>query len=219
MITQTASYFDIVAQLPDDTVVTFHDASWEDYEQLLEQVGEAGGLRISFDSGMLTVMTISTEHENYAQFLEGLMTIIKLRRRINIRSFGSATMRQRKKSKGNEPDVCFYVQAAAALGNRMQLDFEVDPPPDIAVEIDVHHDSRSKWSIYVALGVPEVWRYDGQEMTIFVLQETQYVAVPQSQALPLLTSRILTESLAHLRDEGDLQALLAFDEWLQSQQS
>jgi Uma2 family endonuclease len=168
---------------------------------------------------MLTVMTISTEHENYAQFLEGLMTIIKLRRRINIRSFGSATMRQRKKSKGNEPDVCFYVQAAAALGNRMQLDFEVDPPPDIAVEIDVHHDSRSKWSIYVALGVPEVWRYDGQEMTIFVLQETQYVAVPQSQALPLLTSRILTESLAHLRDEGDLQALLAFDEWLQSQQS
>ena len=97
MITLTASYFDIVAQLPDDAAVTFHDASWEDYEQLLEQVGEASGLRISFDSGTLTVMKISTEHENYAQFLEKLLAVISLRRRVNIRSFGSATMRKRKK--------------------------------------------------------------------------------------------------------------------------
>jgi Uma2 family endonuclease len=216
MITQTASYYDIVSQLPPDTVVTFHGVRWEEYEDLLRQVGEASGLRISFNEGTLTVMTLSTEHEKYVRFLESLITAIKLRLRLNILSFGSATMKKRKRNKGNEPDACFYVQSADLLGKRIQLDFEVDPPPDIVVEIDVHHDSLFKFPIYAALGVPEIWRYDGQELTISVLQEGQYVTVPHSQALPLLSSQMLTEFLTRLRDEGELQALLAFDEWLQS---
>lgn len=218
MIAQTVSYYDIVTQLPADTVVTFHGVSWEDYEGLLDQVGEASGLRISFDDGRLTVMTLSTEHENYARFLEKLLTIISLRLRLNIRFFGGATMKKAKRRKGLEPDACFYVQTADRLGTRMQLDFEVDPPPDIAVEIDVHHDSLFKFPIYAALGVPEVWRYDGQHLTISVLREGQYVTTPQSQALPLLTGQVLTEFLTRLREEGELQALLAFDEWLHSRQ-
>ncbi len=214
MITQTASCYDIVSQLPPDTVVTFHGIRWEEYEDLLRQVGEASGLRISFDDGTMTVMTLSTEHEKYVRFLESLITAIRLRLRLNILSFGSATMK--KRNKGNEPDACFSVQSADLLGKRIQLDFEVDPPPDIAVEIDVHHDSLFKFPIYAALGVPEIWRCDGQELTISVLQEGQYVTVPHSQALPLLSSEMLTEFLTRLRDEGELQALLAFDEWLQS---
>lgn len=217
MITQTASYYDIVSQLPADTVVTFHDVGWEEYEELLEQVGEASGLRLSYNDGTLIVMTLSAEHENYARFLEKLLTIISLRLRLNIRSFGGATMKKSKRRKGLEPDACFYVQTADALGKRIQLDFETDPPPDIAVEIDVHHDSLSKFSIYAALGVSEIWRYNERQLTISVLQEDQYVTVPQSQALPLLTGQVLTEFLTRLRDEGELQALLAFDEWLQSQ--
>lgn len=217
MITPTASYYDIVTQLPADTVVTFHNVGWQEYEELLEQVGESSGLRISFDDGRLTVMTLSTEHEKYTRFLEKLLTVLSLRRRINILSFGGATMKKAKRRKGLEPDACFYVQTADALGNRMQLDFEVDPPPDIAVEIDVHHDSSSKLPIYAALGVPEIWRYDGQRLTISVLRQDQYVEVPQSQALPLLTGQILTEFLTRLREDGELPALLAFDEWLQSQ--
>ncbi|MCS6805935.1 MAG: Uma2 family endonuclease, partial [Blastocatellia bacterium] len=105
---------------------------------------------------------------------------------------------------------------ADLLGARLELNFEVDPPPDIAVEIDVHHDSTFKLPIYAALGVPEVWRYDGKEVTIYLLRGEGYEVSAQSQALPLLTSRVLTEFLTRLRDEGELQALLAFDEWLQS---
>ncbi|MCS6806178.1 MAG: Uma2 family endonuclease [Blastocatellia bacterium] len=218
MATQTASYYDIVSRLPADTVVTFHDVSWQEYEELLEQVSEASGLRISYDDGMLTVMTLSTEHENYARFIERLVNVISLRRRINIRFFGSATMKTAKGHKGLEPDACFYVQTADRLGTRLELDFEVDPPPDIAVEIDVHHDSTFKLPIYAALGVPEVWRYDGKELTIYLLRGEGYEVSAQSQALALLTSQVLTEFLARLREEGELQALLAFDEWLQSGQ-
>jgi Uma2 family endonuclease len=221
MSTQIASYYEIVSQLPEDASVTFHDVSWDEYEELLEQVGEAPGLRISYDDGSLCVMTISSEHEKYASFINRLMTVICLRLRIDILAFGSSTMRKRKRKKGNEPDGCFYVQTASLIGNRIQLDFETDPPPDIAVEIDVHHDSRSKFPIYAALGVPEIWRYDGQQMTIYHLSrerdEQHYVGADTSLALPMLSAMLLTEVIERMRTEGELSALLAFDEWLQSQ--
>ncbi len=220
MSTQITSYYEIVSQLPEDASVTFQDVSWDEYEELLEQVGEAPGLRLSYDNGSLHVMTISSEHEKISEFISSLVGIIRLRLRINILGFGSATMRKRKVRKGKEPDACFYVQTAPLIGNRIQLDFETDPPPDVAVEIDVHHDSRPSFPTYAALGVPEIWRYDGQEMTIYCLSEgndgRQYVEVDTSSSLPILTAQLLTEMIERLRRDGELSALLAFDEWLQS---
>ncbi|MEK6323109.1 MAG: Uma2 family endonuclease [Acidobacteriota bacterium] len=217
MSTQTLTYYEIVSQLPYDTVVTFHNVTWEEYEELLEQVGEPAGLRISYDDGTLKAMTLSNEHEKYARFIEKLVATITIRLRINILSFGSATMK--RKPKGNEPDACFYVQSADAIGNRVDIDLAVDPPPDIAVEVDIHHDSQDKFSIYAAFGVPEIWRFDGQEVTIYLLDQDRYHQAEAGRALPLLTGEILTQFLARMRDEGEFCALLAFDEWLQSQRS
>lgn len=217
MSTQTLSYYEFVSQLPAETVVTFHNVSWEEYEDLLQQIGEPAGLRISYDDGTLKAMTLSSEHEHYTSFLEKLMGLLSVRLRINILSFGSATMK--RKPKGAEPDACFYVQAADAIGNRIEVDFATDPPPDIAVEVDIHHDSVDKFTIYAAFGVPEIWRFDGQALTIYLLQQDRYHAAETSAALPMLASEILTQFLVRLRDDGEFRALLAFDEWLQSQHS
>ena len=221
MSTQIANYYEIVSQLPEDASVTFQNVSWDEYEELLEQVGEAPGLRITYNSGSLHAMTISPEHEKYAFFINSMIAGIRLRLKIDILAFGSSTMRKRRKSKGGEPDACFYVQTAALIGNRIHLDFETDPPPDIVVEIDVHHDSRSKFPVYAALGVPEIWRYDGQLMTILHLSDAgheQYLVQDTSTALPMLSARLLTETIDRMRTDGELSALLAFDEWLQSRE-
>ena len=219
MSTQTLSPYAFVSQLPAATEITFQNVSWEEYEELLEEVGEASGLRISYDEGTLNVMTLSAKHEYYERFLEKMLGCVIVRLGINIRSFGSATMRKEKKRKGNEPDLCFYVQTADAIGNRIELDFETDPPPDVAVEIDIHHDSRKKFSIYAGLEVPELWRFNGDALTIYLLDEESYEEVEASRALPMLTAEVLTGFLAQLRDEGDFVTLIAFDEWLQSQRS
>lgn len=225
MSTQIASNYDMVSQLPENASVTFQDVGWDEYEELLEQVGEAPGLRISYDNGSLQVMTISSEHEKYAFFINSLIAGIRLRLRMNILAFGSATMRKPKRSAGDEPDACFYVQTAALIGNKIQLDFETDPPPDVVVEIDVHHDSRSRFGVYARLGVPEIWRYDGRVMTIYYLAKdaadidaSLYVEQETSAALPMLTAQILTETIERMRRDGELNALLAFDEWLQSRE-
>lgn len=213
----TASWLEGVQKFPAESIVVLHRIPWEAYEDLLDQVGEATNLRISYDSGTMQVMTLSLEHENYAEFISGIVRLLSVRLRIDIRFFGSATIKAQPRAKGTEPGACFYMQHAPAIGNRVQLDFTSDPPPDIAVEIDLHHESIDKLPIYAALRVPEVWRYDGRQLHILVLQGEGYVSARQSSALPILTEQLLTESLTRLRDEGDFRAILAFDEWVQSQ--
>ena len=109
------------------------------------------------------------------------------------------------------------MQSAGLIGNRLDIGFEIDPPPDIAVEIDLHRDSISKFSIYAALGVGEVWRYDGEVLKIDLLEGADYIPANQSRALPILTSEILTDFLRRMREAGDFQALFEFDEWIQKQ--
>src|SRR6185436_1856197 len=100
------------------------------------------------------------------------------------------------------------------VGTKNEIDFETDPPPDVVVEIDVHHDSLSKFPIYAALGVPEAWRYDGDSLTMYQLRDGQYVASPASQSLPVLTSAVLTEFLARTPKQDQYDILLAFEDWL-----
>jgi len=213
MSTQTPSHYEIVSHMPPDAVVTFHSVSWEEYEQLLDEVGESSGFRISYDDGTLQIMTLSSEHEKYVRFFESLITAIRLRLHINIISFGSATIKRRRQKKGKEPDACFYIQSAAQIGNKLQLDFSKDPPPDLAVEVD-----DPTLSIYAGLRIGEVWRFDGRTVTINVLQAGNYVEVGQSRALPLLSNQILTDFLKLLQTAGELQAIIDFDRWLESQQ-
>jgi Uma2 family endonuclease len=216
MITTPSNYYPFVSQLPEGAVVVFQGVAWEEYEELLDQVGEAGGLRISYNDGTLKVMSLSVEHETCVRFIERLIGALTIRLRINIISTGSATIRKQRMKKGNEPDASFYVQTASAIGNRLDLDFAVDPPPDIVVEVDIHHDSSDNDSIYAALGVPEIWRYDGWTASIWRLQGNSYVEAEISPALQMITPAILTEYLTRLREEGEFAAIIAFDEWLQS---
>lgn len=211
------SYYAVVERMPANTVVTFHDVSWQEYEALLKRVGERSGRRISYNEGTMQVLTLSTEHETYNRALNNLISHLNFKLRIGIAFFGSATIKKKRRQKGKEPDSCFYVQTAPALGNRIKLDFEKDPPPDVAIEIDIYHESRDQFIIYAGLGVPEVWRYDGQQLTIHLLEQGYYLIAPVSRALPKLTGAALTEFLACYRQEGELQALLAFDEWLETQ--
>src|SRR5207245_2330650 len=160
--------------------------------------------------------TISAEHESYTSFISRLVDIVSLRLRVNIRFFGSATVKKSREEQGNEPDACFYVQRAALIGNKVKLDFSRDPAPELTVEVDVHNESLSKFHIYAELDVPEVWHYDGHVLTIYQLDQGEYVTAENSHSLPLLTSRVLTEFLVRYQQEGEFQTLVAFEEWIQA---
>jgi len=216
MSTQTLSYTEIVERLPNRCTLTMHGRNWEEYEALLEEVGEAAGLRISYNDGELQVMTLSSEHEFYAEFIKRLVDRLSMRFRVKTLFFGSMTIKMRRLRKGSEPDACFYVQSADRLGNKIRLNFDSDPPPDIVVEIDVHHESLTKFPIYAAFGVSEIWRYDGEALTIYHLEQDEYVEAAASLAFPMLTSQVLTDFLNRSQREDQHEILVAFENWLQS---
>lgn len=217
-ISKAENLVELIERMPADSVLTQHGASWNDYEELLDSVGESSGLRISYDDGTLQIMSPSSKHERRARLIEQLVGLLSLRLRIRVLYYGSSTMKKRRKQKGVEPDACFYVQNALMVGTKDQIDFETDPPPDVVVEIDLHHGSLSKFPIYAAFGVPELWRCDGDSLTIYHLRDEQYVASEASLSLPILTGAVLTEFLARSPKQDQYDILLAFEEWLKNQQ-
>lgn len=217
MTTQTVAYKELIERLTPEVTLTLYGISWETYEDLLEAVGETPALRISYNEGVVQIMTISFEHEFFAECISQLVGLVRSVLRIKILFFGRATMKKQEKLKGAEPDACFYVKSAAAIGNKIRIDLNSDPPPDIVVETDIHHDSLSKLPIYAALGVPEVWRFDGKALTIHRLDDGQYAEAVRSEQLPILSGEILTRFLARAQSEDQDEALRAFEDWLREQ--
>lgn len=217
MNTATAvNYQEIVANLPAGSELILRGQTWEDYEEILEEVGEASGLRISFDGENIQIMTLSTIHEKYVRFFEMLITILSLRQKKKILHFGSSTMKIAKNQKGSEPDCCFYIQNAEAVARKTSIDFSRDVPPDLVVEVDIHHGSLDKFSIYSAFGVPEFWLLDGRRLKIFKLENKNYFEIEQSVVLPILTSEILTHFLKRLENSDQFEILLEFEKWLKN---
>lgn len=218
MTTVTATnYHEIVSQLPAGSELILRQQTWEDYENIIEEVGEASGLRISFDGEIVKIMTLSIRHEKYVRFFEMLITTLSLKLRKKILHFGSATMKASRQHRGSEPDCCFYVQNAEAVARKAAIDFSRDVPPDIVVEVDIHHDSLDKFSIYSALRVPEFWLYDSKKLKIYLLEGESYLEVERSVALPILSGEVLTDFLNSLEDSDQFEILLEFEKWLEEQ--
>ena len=105
---------------------------------------------------------------------------------------GSTTYKREDLERGFEPDASFYIRNAERVRGKSRIDLDVDPPPDLVVEVDITNPSLDKLPIYARLGVPEVWRYDGERLTVFGLRGEGYAEVAESSVLPPLTSEALS---------------------------
>lgn len=213
-----SDFYAIVKKLPEKADVTFGNTTWNDYETLVKEVGEASHLRISYTRGNLKIMTLSSLHENYSTIVQDIVRQISLQKRIKILNYKSSTMKVTKELKGVEPDGCFYVQSADKLPNKLRIDFSKDPMPDIVLEIDIYHDSKSKFEIYASFGVKEIWRFDGKNFEIYELQKkAEYKQIKQSNSLPILTAKVLNDLLNQSDEKDQYEILLEFEEWLKMQ--
>ena len=208
----------IVKKLPEKMDVTFGNTTWNDYETLLDEVGEASHLRLSYNKGNLKIMTLSSLHENYSALVQDIVRQVSMQKRIKVLCYKSSTMKVTKELKGVEPDGCFYVQSADKLPDKLRIDFSKDPMPDIILEVDIYHDSKVKFEIYAAFGVKEIWRYDGQKFEMYELQKSaEYKEVKKSKSLPILTAKVLTGFLNQSNEKDQYEILLAFEDWLKLQ--
>jgi Uma2 family endonuclease len=206
----TADYLDAVNHLPEGATLVIHAFAWEDYERLIADLADGWHVRVSYDRGRLEVMSPLPEHDYDTRMIEALVRALSEIRQVDVESFGSATWKKPSMRRGVEADACYYVQSARRVIGKRPIDLESDPPPDIAVEIDVTNESLSKFPIYAALGVPEIWRYDGAVMRFYTLAGDAYREAPESACFPGLKPALLSEAIEHSKTAGQTTALAAF---------
>jgi Uma2 family endonuclease len=218
MTTRGGPYVEAINHLPAGAILVLPQVSWEEYEHLMDDLVDRPGVRVSYDEGRLEVMTPSAEHEEYKDFILRLAQVFCEERRLPLETRGSATWQRRSLQKAAEPGACFYVTNAHRIVGRRTIDLESDPAPDVVVEIDMTNESLSKFAIYAALGVPEIWRYDGKQMQMYGLAGTSYRVAAGSTFFPGVTCHMLSEFVELSKTEGQTKALEAFRERLRGGQ-
>jgi Uma2 family endonuclease len=219
MSTLTTNYLDIIERLPAGALLRLQNVGWDEYEHLLTQMDDYPGHRLSYDCGRLTVMSPSTEHEEYKDSIYSLVRVMSLELGVTLETRGAATFKSKLLKKGLEPDACFYVQNAARIIGKRRIILDVDPPPDVVVEVDTTNESLPKFPIYVALGVPEIWRYDGQRTHFYKLAGEEYEVIQNSLAFPNFTTEDLTQYMEQSKTEGQTAALTALIKMIRARAS
>jgi Uma2 family endonuclease len=204
---------------PSDRRIVLPHVSWETYERLLADDEERRVPRLTYDQGVLEIVSPSGPHEEDSFALAFLVEIVAAVLAVPVRSVGSMTYRRRDLQRGFEPDASFYVQHEAQLRGRREIDAAVDPPPDLVIETDVSRSSLDKLSLFAAIGVPEVWRCDGQRVLIYVLDVKTYRRSDASAVLPPLTSDVLTHFLIERRTQPSPTWFQAVSDWARAQRT
>lgn len=217
MTTLAASALDAIEHLPAGSTLIVPEVSWAAYERLLVDLGDGYGVRIHYDQGKLSIMSPSAKHEKCKDLILRIADTIADELGCDLESFGSTTFRRQELGTGAEPDTCFYVQNAAAVAGKNQLDSAVDPPPDVVVEIDIAHASSSKFSFYERLGAPEIWLYDGDSAQIYHLTREGYTLAPASRAFPILTSLVLTRFMTEGQTGPERAVLRSLRQWVRTE--
>lgn len=204
----------ITTSTPAEQRTVLRNISWETFETLLRETGEDRGSRFAYDCGTLEIMTPLFEHENPKIQFDRLIFALVEELEIEIKSAGSTTLKRRIANRGIEPDNCYYIQNEAAVRSNQTLDLATDPPPDLAIEIDITSSSVNKFGIYAALGVNELWKYNGQDLKFYRLEEDQYTECEFSIAFPLVSVTEISSFIEQSKTMREIALLKLFRAWV-----
>jgi Uma2 family endonuclease len=174
--------------------IIIRDVSWETYQCLLKDLENRSAPRLAYDRGVLEITSPHFGHEEVNRALASIVEIVLEEMEIDFRNAGSTTFKKEDQERGFEPDLSFYIQNVERVRGKKKFDMNIDPPPDLLIEVDLTHDSLNKFPLYTALAVPEVWRYT-DDLEIWILNESQYRRASVSHALHILTENVVSQWL------------------------
>jgi Uma2 family endonuclease len=206
---------------PEGDRVVLANIRWETYERLLTDLADSSAPRLTYDGGLLEIMSPSPAHESANRALADLIQAATEVWGIEVYNLGSTTFRSEDRRRGFEPDTCFYIQHLADVVGKDEIDLTTDPAPDLVVEIDHTSPSLDKLPVLAALGVPEVWRYSPRQrtLTVYVLQGGTYRQADTSVAVPLLTPSEVERFMREFRPGRRLGWLNAIRDWAHEAQA
>lgn len=199
---------------PPCSQVVLEGVSWTTYQALIHDLESEPGKRLTYDQGTLEIMAPLALHERYKRVLGRLVEVITEEKGIEIASLGSTTWSRADLHKGLEADECYYIGHEKAVRGKPEIDLTTDPPPDLAIEVDITSSSLNRLEIYAALGVPEVWRYDGTILRIYRLVEGEYHSESASTAIPQLRCEDILRFVEASQAMGETSLIRRFRDWI-----
>lgn len=206
----------VEAAVSGDQRVVFHDVPWETYLSLLNARRE-GVVRLTYHHGVLEIMTLSQLHERLSRLLHNFIKVLSKEYGFEVASVGSTTMHGEQRQAGAEADESYYIRHEAIVREREEYDPAIDPPPDLAVEIDLSSTSSRRMPVYAELGIPEVWRYDGEHLLFQLLgDDGDYHAIERSIAFPDLSGADLAAFVPRRGTMGENALEEELRQWVRS---
>lgn len=195
-----------------------YDIDWTTYTRLLRVFERSGRkFRLIYDRGTLEIMSPLWVHEGHGRLLGRFIDVLTEELDLPCRLGGSVTLRRQRKQRGLEPDNCYWIVNAPLVQGKQELDLRFDPPPDLAIEVDVTSSSLNRMSIYAALGVPEIWRLGTGGIAFHILDSDAYIVRPNSLSFPQLAAADLPVFLAQWGQSDDSTIVRQFREWVKQQ--
>ena len=193
--------------------------SWDAYVAFGDELARQNNrsVHLTYDRGRMEIMTTGVPHEWYKRMLTKLVDILVYELHIDVRSGGQMTFRRKDLKRGLEPDECWWIVHEPQMRTRDGFDPHHDPPPDLAIEVEISNPLLDKFSIYAELGVPEIWRFDGQQLRFWERKEdNSYQPVDTSIAFPFLRPEHLPPYLRINDQASETNRLHQFAEWLRA---
>ncbi len=204
----------VATSTPAEQRTVLENISWQTFEALLRETGDRRGFRFAYERGTLEIMTPLYEHENPKIQLDRFIFTLAEELAIEIKSAGSLTLKRQDVAVGIEPDNCYYIQNEATVRGKRKIDLKNDPPPDLAIEVDITSSSVNKSEIYAALRVPELWRYNGRVLKFYQLVEGQYRECEFSLAFPFVSVNEIARFVAQSKTTGETALVKSFRVWV-----
>ena len=198
--------------------VVLHNISWATYQRLLDELADCSTPRLTYDRGELEIRSPPAKHEDVNESIKLLVNAFAEETGLVLRGLGSTTFTRKDIERGFEPDSCFYIANESLIRGKERIDLASDPPPDLVLEVDITRSSINKLSIFAEIRVPEIWRYDGEQMEILVLRENSYQQSEPSSVLPRITATILTGLVSSSLRLDRLEWMKSVREWARARE-
>lgn len=212
---QGESYDDI-----SEMAVTLDDLSWEDFSKFVTLIGDRSGPRIRYQQGSLTLVSPSQPHERCADRLDHVVKTVCMELRIVYQATGSTLMRRDDLEHGIMGDKTYYIAHEPQVRGKVEVDLNVDPPPDLAIEVEITNPAAGAIATWQNLGAPELWVYYGRRGALSILHlndQGRYVEATSSRAFPFLTTAEVRDWVAQELPEPGGEWERRFSEWVRNE--
>jgi len=187
---------------------------WKAFERILDDIGETHH-RVTYQDGNLEFMTISFEQEHFGEWIGTLILFVAIEMHMPLCRGGSTTLKLALERVGLEPDRCYWIKHEKQMRENKEWNALKDPPPDLAVEIDISTSWLDRLDIYAKLKVPEVWRFDGDKLKVLILGANgKYKERAKSLAFPGLEMDGFIRFVKRLGSAEEVSLLQEFTDWL-----